>query len=33
MKKFSASVNENQKVNFLFDDSKNLSGLSDIEFK
>ena len=33
MKKFSANVIENQKVNFLFDDSKNLSGLSDIEFK
>lgn len=33
MKKFSASVKEDQKVNFLFDDCKDLSGLSEIKFK
>tara|TARA_B100000965_G_C19585116_1_gene755351 strand:+ start:81 stop:1211 length:1131 start_codon:yes stop_codon:yes gene_type:complete len=33
MKKFSASVREDQKVNFLFDDCENLSGLSEIKFK
>lgn len=33
MKKFSASVKEDQKVNFLFDDCENLSGLSEIKFK
>ncbi len=32
MKKFSASVKEDQKVNFLFDDCKDLSGLSEIKF-
>jgi 3-dehydroquinate synthetase len=33
VKKFSASVKEDQKVNFLFDDCKDLSGLSEIKFK
>ena len=33
MKKFSASVKEDQKVNFLFDDCKDLSGLSEIKLK
>ena len=33
MKKFSASVIEDQKVNFLFDDCKDLSGLSEIKLK
>ncbi len=33
MKKFSARVKEDQKVNFLFDDCENLSGLSEIKFK
>lgn len=33
MKKFSASVKEDQKVNFLFDDCKDLSGFSEIKFK
>ena len=33
MKRFSASVKEDQKVNFLFDDCKDLSGLSEIKFK
>jgi len=33
VKKFSASVKEDQKVNFLFDDCKELSGLSEIKFK
>lgn len=33
MKKFSASVTEDQKVNFLFDDCKDLSGLSEIKLK
>ena len=33
MKNFSASVKEDQKVNFLFDDCENLSGLSEIKFK
>tara|TARA_Y100000816_G_scaffold78035_1_gene53032 strand:- start:9352 stop:10482 length:1131 start_codon:yes stop_codon:yes gene_type:complete len=32
VKKFSASVKEDQKVNFLFDDCKDLSGLSEIKF-
>jgi len=33
VKKFSASVTEDQKVNFLFDDCKDLSGLSEIKLK
>ena len=33
MKKFSARIKEDQKVNFLFDDCENLSGLSEIKFK
>ena len=33
MKNFSASVKEDQKVNFLFDDCKDLSGLSEIKLK